>query len=48
VTAGSWNEMIAAGKVALAADEADITDEAPADYGIDASSDLTAMRTDER
>ncbi len=40
--------MIAAGKVALAGDEADIADEAPADYGIGASSGLAAMRTDER
>ena len=48
VTADSWNDMIAARKVVLAADDADIADEAPADYGIDASSALTAMRADER
>jgi prevent-host-death family protein len=48
VTGDTWSDMIAAGKVALAADEADIADEAPAAYGIDASSGLAAMRTDER
>ena len=48
VTADSWTDMIAARKVVLAADDADIADEAPADYGIDASSALAAMRADER
>jgi prevent-host-death family protein len=48
VTADSWNDMIAARKVVLASDDADIADEAPADYGIDASSALAAMRADER
>ena len=48
VTADSWSDMIAARKVVLAADDADIADEAPADYGIDASSALAAMRADER
>ena len=48
VTADSWSDMIAARKVVLAADEADIADEAPADYGIDASSALAAMRAEER
>jgi prevent-host-death family protein len=48
VTADSWSDMIAARKVVLAADDADIVDEAPADYGIDASSALAAMRVDER
>jgi prevent-host-death family protein len=48
VTADTWSDMIAARKVALATDDADIADEAPADYGIDASSALAAMRADER
>jgi prevent-host-death family protein len=48
VTADSWSDMIAARKVTLAGDDADIADEAPADYGIDASSTLAAMRADER
>ena len=48
MTGDTWSGMIAVGKVTLAADEADIAAEAPADYGIDASSGLAAMRTDER
>jgi prevent-host-death family protein len=48
VTADSWSDMVAARKVVLAADDADVADEAPADYGIDASSTLAAMRADER
>jgi prevent-host-death family protein len=48
VTDDSWTAMIAAHKVALAVDEADIADEAPAHYDIDASSALAAMRADER
>jgi prevent-host-death family protein len=48
VTADTWTDMIAARKVVIAADDADIADEAPADYGIDASSVLAAMRADER
>jgi prevent-host-death family protein len=48
VTADPWSEMIAARKVVLAVDEDDIADEAPAEYGIDASSALAAMRAEER
>lgn len=48
VTADTWSDMIAARKVVLATDDTDIADEAPADYGIDASSALAAMRADER
>ena len=48
VTGDSWNDMITARKVALAVDDADIADEAPADYGVDASSALAATRAGER
>ena len=42
-----WTEMIAAGRVTPAEDETDIALEAPADYDVDASSVLAAMRADE-
>ena len=48
VSTDAWTDMIASGRVTLAADEADIVDEAPADYGVDASAVLAAMRADER
>ncbi len=40
--------MIAARKVVLATDDVDLADEAPAEYGIDASSALASMRAASR
>jgi len=48
VRADAWAAMVAAGKVALAEDDRDVADEAPADYGVDASSVLASMRAEER
>jgi prevent-host-death family protein len=42
-----WEDLVASGRVALADDKTDITDEPPGDYGLDASSVLAAMRADE-
>ena len=46
--ADAWDGMVAAGKVTLAEDDVDVADEAPADYGIEASSVLASMRVEER
>jgi prevent-host-death family protein len=43
-----WADIVASGRVVLAEDAADIADEAPADYDVDASAALAAMRADER
>jgi prevent-host-death family protein len=43
-----WADLVAAGKVTLAVENADVADEAPRDYGVDASETLAAMRVDER
>jgi prevent-host-death family protein len=46
--ADRWHELIASGQVLAAAGEGALFDEAPGDYGIDASARLSAMRDDER
>lgn len=43
-----WEDLIRRGIVQPAADGGDLLDEAPLDYGIDASAELMAMRVDER
>jgi prevent-host-death family protein len=43
-----WQNLVASGQVIPAALEGDLLDEAPGDYGIDASAQLAAMREDER
>jgi prevent-host-death family protein len=43
-----WHEMIANGRVTAATEEGQVLDEAPVDYGIDASARLAALRVDER
>jgi prevent-host-death family protein len=48
VRSDPWADMVAAGRVALSEDDRDVADEAPADYGIDASGVLASMRADER
>ncbi len=44
----AWSDLIESGRVVPAEDDSDIADEAPADYGVDASAVLGAMRADER
>ena len=43
-----WQNLVASGQVIPAALEGDLVDDAPGDYGIDASARLAAMREDER
>ena len=43
-----WATMIAGGKVIVAEDDADVADEPPGDYDVDASTVLAAMRAEER
>jgi prevent-host-death family protein len=43
-----WQALVASGRVWVPADGTDVLDEAPGDYGLDASGRLTAMREDER
>ena len=44
----AWADLIAAGKVTLAVDDADVADEVPGDYGVNASAMLANLRADER
>ena len=48
ITADAWADKISNGEVSPAADDTDVTDEPPGEYGIDASAALTAMRAGER
>lgn len=43
-----WSRMVSAGTATVAADTADLTDEGPVDYGVDASAGLADLRSDER
>ena len=43
-----WQDLVASGQVLAATGEGDVTDDAPSDYGIDASAQLAAMRAEER
>lgn len=43
-----WQGLIESGRVLLPEDDADVVDEAPLDYGIDASAELAALREHER
>lgn len=43
----AWDDLIASGRVAEPADASDITDEAPNDYGVDASRRLAEMRDED-
>lgn len=44
VYADPWQELVASGRVSPPSDDADAADEAPADYGINASAALAALR----
>jgi prevent-host-death family protein len=48
VSTDAWADLVASGRVVPAGDDADIADEAPADYGVDASDVLASLRSDER
>jgi prevent-host-death family protein len=48
ITSDRWADMIASGRVTPAERGGDITDEMPADFDVDASAVLEAMRADER
>jgi prevent-host-death family protein len=43
-----WGDLLATGRVMPPTEAEDVADEAPADYGIDASGALAAMRQFER
>lgn len=43
-----WQGLVASGQVLAATGEGDVVDDAPNDYGIDASARLAAMRAEER
>lgn len=48
IGADAWADSVAAGRVTVAGGEADVSDEAPRDYGIGASAALSALRAGER
>ncbi len=43
-----WQDLVASGRVIGPTEEGDVLDEAPSDYGIDASAGLAQVREDER
>ena len=48
ITSDVWADMIASGRVTPAEDGADVADEVPGKYDVDASAVLAEMRSDER
>jgi prevent-host-death family protein len=44
----AWESLVVSGQVVQATGEGSVLDEAPVDYGLDASGRLAAMRADER
>lgn len=48
ITNDRWADLIAAGRVSPATDSADIADEAPGRYDVEASAALAAIRAGER
>lgn len=43
-----WQDLVASGQVLAATGEGDVVDDAPMDYGIDASARLAALREQEQ
>ena len=43
-----WTAMVQSGRITSPVDDADVVEEAPAEYGVAASVELVAMREDER
>ena len=48
VETDQWQALLASGRVIRPSDEGDLLDDAPSDYGINASAELAAIRDDER
>ena len=48
VSADEWRRLLASGRVVSPTEEGDVLDEAPNDFGIDASARLAVMREDDR
>jgi len=48
ITSDGWADMIASGRVTPAEEGADVADEVPVNYDVDASAVLAEMRADER
>jgi len=48
VRGDEWLALLASGRISAPSDDTDIVDEAPSDYGMDASHELSAMRENER
>jgi prevent-host-death family protein len=48
VRADPWEDLVASGRVTPPDGEGDVLDEAPGDYGVDASGELAALRRSER
>jgi prevent-host-death family protein len=43
-----WQDLVTSGRVVAPTEDGDVLDEAPNDFGIDASAGLASMREDER
>ncbi|MDA8401134.1 MAG: type II toxin-antitoxin system prevent-host-death family antitoxin [Actinomycetota bacterium] len=48
IDSDTWDDMVVSGRVIVAEDDADIVDEPPGDYDVDASAVLNTMRSEER
>ena len=48
VRGDDWQDLLSSGRVVPPTEDGDALDEAPSDFGIDASARLTSMREDER
>ncbi len=48
VRGDEWRDMLASGRVVPPAEDGDVLDEKPTDFGIEASVTLATMRADER
>lgn len=48
VGSDEWQALLASGRIRPPSDDGDLLEEAPGDYGIEASAQLAAMRDEER
>jgi prevent-host-death family protein len=48
VRGDDWQDLLTSGRVVPPTEDGDLLDEAPSDFGIDASAKLASMREDER
>ena len=44
----NWQDLLASGRVVSPTEDGDVLDDAPSDFGIDASATLAALREDKR